>query len=52
VEQYPYGQGERAMELMIKILSEKTDNKITNTSFYVEEMPATLVAYQQATIGG
>jgi LacI family repressor for deo operon, udp, cdd, tsx, nupC, and nupG len=52
VEQYPYGQGERAMELMIKILSEKTDNKITSTSFYVEEMPATLVAYQQASIGG
>ena len=51
VEQYPYGQGERAMELMIKILGEKTDNKITSTSFYVEELPATLVAYQQTTIG-
>jgi len=51
VEQYPYGQGERAMELMIKILREKTDNKITSSSYYVEELPATLVAYQQATIG-
>ena len=36
------------MELMIKILNEKTDNKLTNTSFYTEEMAATLVAFQQA----
>jgi DNA-binding LacI/PurR family transcriptional regulator len=50
IEQYPYGQGEKAMELMIKILSEKTDNKITSTSFYVEEMPTTLVAFQQSVV--
>lgn len=50
IEQYPYGQGEKAMELMIKILNEKTDNKITSTSFYVEEMPTTLVAFQQSGV--
>jgi LacI family transcriptional regulator, repressor for deo operon, udp, cdd, tsx, nupC, and nupG len=47
IEQYPYGQGEKAMELMIKILNEKTGNKITSTAYYTEELPATLVAFQQ-----
>lgn len=48
VEQYPYGQGEKAMELMIKILSEKQADKKGEESFYIEELSPTLVAYQQA----
>jgi LacI family transcriptional regulator len=45
IEQYPYGQGERAMEIMIKLLNDKSENKNGNT-YYVEEMPATLVMHQ------
>ncbi|MGN6402867.1 MAG: LacI family DNA-binding transcriptional regulator [Flavisolibacter sp.] len=47
IEQYPYGQGERAMEIMIKILNDKSENKDSNTC-YVEEMPATLVMHQSS----
>ncbi|MBP6686853.1 MAG: LacI family DNA-binding transcriptional regulator [Lacibacter sp.] len=50
VEQYPYGQGERAMELMIRILNEKSDNKAAPQEYYKEEIPATLVVYQQSII--
>ncbi len=50
VEQYPYGQGERAMELMIRILNEKPDNKVSPQEYYKEEIPATLVVYQQSII--
>jgi len=46
LEQYPYGQGERAMRLLIKILSEKADNESEETTYYKEELPATLIAYQ------
>lgn len=47
VEQYPYGQGEKAMQLMIKILSEKHTNNTAQEIFYTEELSPTLVAYQQ-----
>jgi DNA-binding LacI/PurR family transcriptional regulator len=47
IEQYPYGQGERAMEIMIKILNDKSENKDAN-NYYVEEMPATLVMHQSS----
>jgi LacI family transcriptional regulator, repressor for deo operon, udp, cdd, tsx, nupC, and nupG len=47
VEQYPYGQGEKAMQLMIKILSEKQTNNTAQEIFYTEELSPTLVAYQQ-----
>jgi DNA-binding LacI/PurR family transcriptional regulator len=46
IEQYPYGQGERAMEIMIKLLNDKSENK--NGTCYVEEMPATLVMHQNS----
>jgi DNA-binding LacI/PurR family transcriptional regulator len=41
IEQYPYGQGEKAMEMMIRILDEKSAGK--NVEPMVEEMSATLV---------
>ena len=44
VEQYPYGQGEKAMEILIALL----DNKKTGNApgqVYVEELPATLVMH-------
>lgn len=47
LEQYPYGQGQRAMELMIRIMNDKLGNKNTENIFYTEELPATLVSYQQ-----
>ena len=40
MEQYPYRQGEKAMEIMMHFLNEKKD---CNTVFYNEEMTATLV---------
>lgn len=45
VEQYPYGQGERAMEIMIKILSDRSEKKGKEV-YYVDEIPATLVMHQ------
>ena len=45
LEQYPYSQGERAMEIMIKLLNEKSDKK-NGHAYYVEEIPATLVRHQ------
>jgi LacI family transcriptional regulator, repressor for deo operon, udp, cdd, tsx, nupC, and nupG len=47
IEQYPYGQGEKAMQLMIKILLEKQTNKSAQEIYYAEELSPTLVAYQQ-----
>lgn len=47
IEQYPYGQGERAMEIMIKILKDRSENK-NSTTYYVEEMSATLVMNQNS----
>ncbi len=45
IEQYPYGQGERAMEIMIKLLKDRAENKESVIN-YIEEMPATLVMHQ------
>lgn len=50
IEQYPYGQGEKAMQLMIKILLEKQANKSEQEIFYTEELSPTLVAYQQSLV--
>ncbi|MGZ5247893.1 MAG: LacI family DNA-binding transcriptional regulator [Flavitalea sp.] len=45
IEQYPYGQGEKAMEMMVRILDEKSSGKEI-TEAYVEEMAATLVMHK------
>ena len=50
IEQYPYGQGEKAMEMMIRILQEKQSNKSGQEIFHTEELSPTLVAYQQSAI--
>lgn len=51
IEQYPYGQGEKAMEIMIQILGEKTENnKAQPGAYYSEELPATLVMHQNSRI--
>ena len=44
IEQYPYGQGEKAMEFMIRILNDKSEKKKPG-EYYIEEMPATLVMH-------
>lgn len=46
IEQYPYRQGEKAMQLLIRILNEKSSNKNLSETFYTEEVPATLVWIQ------
>lgn len=51
IEQYPYGQGEKAMEIMIQILNEKSKNETEPEKYYSEEMPATLVMHQSNRIG-
>jgi DNA-binding LacI/PurR family transcriptional regulator len=49
IEQYPYGQGEKAMEIMMAILNDKMANKNSGEEhFFVEEMPATLVMHPNA----
>lgn len=45
VEQYPYGQGEKAMEMMIDILNRKAEAGFDPNAFQVEEIPATLVMH-------
>lgn len=45
IEQYPYGQGEMAMEIMIKLLNKKPEDEGRPKAYYVEEMPATLVMH-------
>jgi LacI family transcriptional regulator, repressor for deo operon, udp, cdd, tsx, nupC, and nupG len=49
IEQYPYGQGERAMEIMIKILKDRFEH-INENLCYVEEMQATLVMHQNPRV--
>lgn len=48
VEQYPSEQGEKAMEMMIKILKEKSDKGSGAINYHTEELLPTLVAYKQA----
>lgn len=49
IEQYPYGQGEKAMEIMIQVLKEKKEGSEQSKNYHVEEMPATLVMHQNAS---
>lgn len=51
IEQYPYGQGEKAMEIMIQILNDKSKDESLPTKYYSEEMPATLVMHQSNRVG-
>ncbi len=43
IEQYPYRQGKKAMETSVKILNHKSENKKLPKTYYVEEVPVTLV---------
>ncbi len=45
LEQYPFRQGERAMEIMMKVLSEKVENNKSEVHFYAEELPATIIVH-------
>lgn len=45
VEQYPYGQGEKAMEIMIELLGEKKEPDAGPEVPINEEIPATLVMH-------
>lgn len=45
IEQYPYHQGERAMEIIMKVMNNKLEDKNTE-AYYVEELPATLIEHQ------
>ena len=48
IEQYPYGQGQKAMELMVKLIKARTDKTSDDSKYYTEELDATLVAHTQA----
>ncbi|MES2773036.1 MAG: LacI family DNA-binding transcriptional regulator [Bacteroidota bacterium] len=50
VEQYPYSQGEKAMQLIIKILGDKLQNKAVAGEYHTEEISPALVVYQQPTL--
>ncbi len=43
LEQYPHKQGEKAMEMMMKILYEHSDENLNTNNFYTEEIPATVI---------
>lgn len=45
LEQYPFRQGEKAMEIMMKVLSEKAEGSQTEDHFYAEELPATIMLH-------
>ena len=44
IEQYPYKQGERAMEIIMQIMSNKLEDK-DSEKYYVDELPATLIMH-------
>lgn len=48
IEQYPYGQGKKAMELMITILNEKSAGTNIADHYYTEKIAPTLVMHQPA----
>lgn len=48
IEQYPYGQGSKAMELMIRILGEKSKNKNAAEQYFQEELATTLVMHSSS----
>lgn len=50
MEQFPYEQGERAMEFMMKILYEKTEIRPGESHFYTEEFPAKIVEHSGKNI--
>lgn len=45
LEQYPYGQGEKAMQMMMQLLAREDENAGDN--FYTEELSATLITPRQ-----
>jgi len=46
LEQYPFKQGEKAMEMMMKILNEKPDNDTqAHPHFYSDELPSVLMIH-------
>jgi LacI family transcriptional regulator, repressor for deo operon, udp, cdd, tsx, nupC, and nupG len=49
IEQYPYGQGEKAMEILNKLLNHM-DPMDEQPFFHSEEIPATLVMHQAARV--
>ena len=47
LEQYPYKQGEGAMQIMIKILNEKANSISESHSFFIERLPPLLVQHSK-----
>lgn len=45
LEQYPYRQGEKAMEIMMKLLQQKAGGNPGDSSYHAEEIPATIVLH-------
>lgn len=45
LEQYPYKQGEKAMEMIMKVLREKAEGNLNEDRFYSEVLPATIMVH-------
>ena len=45
LEQYPFEQGEKAMELLIKVLNERTTDKDISSKYYTQEISSTLIMH-------
>lgn len=45
LEQYPYDQGEKAMDIMIRILHQMEADSNTGQMIYTEKIPATLITH-------
>lgn len=45
LEQYPFKQGEKAMEIMMRILSEKSENMLPDDQYYAEELATKIVVH-------
>lgn len=45
IEQFPFEQGQKAMEIMMRVLNEKSANKEAPIEYYTEEMATQLIAH-------
>lgn len=45
LEQFPFRQGERAMEIMMKVLYDKAENNLGENNYYAEELPGTIMEH-------
>jgi len=52
IEQHPYRQGEKAMDILMTILKNKDTQELVPDTYYTEELAPSLVAYKQPLSSG